>query len=106
MALFWVFSVGLLLLELLEGLLECCCDWLILWCQRLRAQEGNWKYLRAVLMWSSSLSMLAWVEDTVLALCAKVLKKGVGEGGEGLYFKLFHKDVCYEGTDGGTHNCT
>ena len=25
--------------------------------------------------------------------------KGVGEGGEGLYFKLFHKDVCYEGAD-------
>ena len=27
----------------------------------------------------------------------------VGEGGEGLHFKLFHKDVCYEGADGGTH---
>ena len=30
----------------------------------------------------------------------------VGEGGEGLHFKLFHKDVCYEGADGGTHSCT
>ena len=30
----------------------------------------------------------------------------MGEGGEGLYFKLFHKDVCYEGADGGSHSCT
>ena len=28
-------SVGLL------GVLECCCDWLNLWCHWLRAQEGN-----------------------------------------------------------------
>ena len=27
------------------------------------------------------------------------------EGGEGLYFKLFHKGVGYEGADGGTHSC-
>ena len=31
--------------------------------------------------------------------------RGVGEGGEGFDFKLFHKDVCYEGADGGTHSC-
>ena len=73
-ALVLVLSVGLLLLEGLEGLLDCCCDWLNPWCHWLRAQEGNWQCLRAVLMWSSSLSMLAWVEDTVLALCARVLK--------------------------------
>ena len=30
----------------------------------------------------------------------------MGKGGEGFYFKLFHKDVSYEGTDGGTHSCT
>ena len=30
----------------------------------------------------------------------------VWEGGEGLYFKLFHEDVSYEGADGGTHRCT
>ena len=30
----------------------------------------------------------------------------MGEGGKGLYFKLFHKGVCYEGADGGTHSCT
>ena len=73
-ALFLGLSVGLLLLELLEGLLECCCDWLNLCFHWLRAQEGNWQCLRAVLMWSSSLSMLACMEDTVLALCARVLK--------------------------------
>ena len=73
-ALFLVLSVGMLLLELLEGLLECCCDWLNLCYHWLRAQEGNWQCLRAVLMWSSSLSMLSCVEDTVLALCARVLK--------------------------------
>ena len=32
--------------------------------------------------------------------------RGGGEGGEGLHFKFFHKDVCYEGADGGTHSCT
>ena len=32
--------------------------------------------------------------------------RGVGEGGEGLHFKLFHKNVYYEGTDGRTHSCT
>ena len=55
-ALFLVLSVGLLWLE---GLLDCCCDWLNLCCHWLRAQVGNWQCLRAVLMWSSSLSMLA-----------------------------------------------
>ena len=29
------------------------------------------------------------------------------EGGvEGFDLKVFHKDVCYEGADGGTHSCT
>ena len=31
---------------------------------------------------------------------------GVGEGLEGLYFKLFHEDVGYEWADGGSHSCT
>ena len=30
----------------------------------------------------------------------------MGEGRKGLYFKLFHKDVSYEGADGGSHSCT
>ena len=29
-----------------------------------------------------------------------------GQEERGLYFKLFHKDVCYEGADGGSHSCT
>ena len=33
-------------------------------------------------------------------------REGVWEGGEGLYFKLFHEDVSYEGADGGTHSFT
>ena len=33
-------------------------------------------------------------------------REGGGEGGEGLHFKLFHKDVCYEGADRRTHSCT
>ena len=57
----------------LGGLLDCCCDWMNLWCHWLRAQEGNWQCLSAVLMWSSSLSKLSCVEETVLALCARVL---------------------------------
>ena len=32
--------------------------------------------------------------------------RGMGKGGEGFDFKLFHKDVGYERTDGGTHSCT
>ena len=32
--------------------------------------------------------------------------RGMGAGRKGLYFKLFHKDVCYEGADGGSHSCT
>ena len=49
------------------GWLNLCCHW-------LSTQAGNWQYWRAVLMCSSSLSMLSWVEDTILALCARVLK--------------------------------
>ena len=30
----------------------------------------------------------------------------MGTGGEGLYFKLFHKDVCYEGANGGSNSST
>ena len=30
-----------LLLGGLVGLLDCCCDWMNLWCHWLRAQEGN-----------------------------------------------------------------
>ena len=66
-------SVVLLLLGLLGGLLESCSDWMNLWCHWLRAQEGNWQCLSAVLMWSSSLSKLSCVDETVLALCARVL---------------------------------
>ena len=30
----------------------------------------------------------------------------MGEGIEGFDFKLFHKDVCYEGLMGDPHSCT
>ena len=193
-ALFWLLSVVLLLLDVLVVLLDCWSEWVNLCCYWLRTQEGNWQCWRAVLMCSSSLSILSWDEETSLALCAKVLKtlcfavmwwllcqckywsvwvgflyivvlkvlsgsmvtrvskkgsesccigstmnwlcgswlliccsrswlcsallmtkvsstnlsqrEGVGEGGEGFDFKLFHKDVCYEGADGGSHSCT
>ena len=73
-ALFLVLSVGLLLLVVLVVLLDCWWDWVNLRCHQLRAHGGNWQCWRAVLMCSSSLSMLSWDEETVLALCAKVLK--------------------------------
>ena len=73
-ALVLVLSVVLLLLGTLVGLLECCWDWINLWCHWLRAQEGNCQCLSAVLMWSSSLSKLSCVGKTVFALCARVLK--------------------------------
>ena len=59
----------LLLLSWVEGggvLLNLCSHW-------LRAQEGNWQWWRAVLMCESSFWILSCVEDTVLALWAKVL---------------------------------
>ena len=41
-ALILVLSVVLLLLGgWLVGLLDCCWDWMNLWCHWLRAQEGN-----------------------------------------------------------------
>ena len=30
----------------------------------------------------------------------------MGDGTKGFYLKLFHKDVCYEGANGGPHSCT
>ena len=42
-------------------------------------------------------------------MCHKqTLAKGKGDGGEteGFDFKLFHKNVCYEGANGGPHSCT
>ena len=52
----WVVVVGIV-----GGVVGSCYDWLNLCCHWLRAQEGNWQCLRAVLMWSSSLSMLGLV---------------------------------------------
>ena len=51
-----------------------CWGWLNLYSHSFKAQEGNWQWWRAVLMWVSSLSMFSWFEDTVLALWARVLK--------------------------------
>ena len=30
----------------------------------------------------------------------------MGDGTKGFDFKLFHKDVCYEGANRGPHDCT
>ena len=68
-------ALYLLLLEellLLAGAAGAC-GWLNLCSQWLRAHEGNWQWWRAVLMCVSSFSKLSWVEDTVLALWARVL---------------------------------
>ena len=62
----------LLLLLLLAGAAGGC-GWLNLCSHWLRAHEGNWQWWRAVLMCVSSFSKLSWVEDTVLALWARVL---------------------------------
>ena len=68
------FVCGVVVIGGVGGLLECCWDWMNLWCHWLRAQEGNWQCLSAILVWSSSLSKLSCVEETVFALCARVLK--------------------------------
>ena len=53
-------------LESWLGCLNLCSHW-------LSAQLGNWQWCKAVLMCSSSLSSESCVEETVLALCARVL---------------------------------
>ena len=62
----------LLLLVVLVGLAGCG-GWVNLYSHWFNAQEGNWQQWSAVLICESSLSKLCWVEDTVLALCARVL---------------------------------
>ena len=56
----------LLVVESWVGCLNLCSHW-------LSAQEGNWQWWRAVLMCESSLSRRSCVEETVFALCARVL---------------------------------
>ena len=53
-------------LETWLGCLNLCSHW-------LSAQLGKWQWCKAVLMCSSSLSSKSCVEETVLALCARVL---------------------------------
>ena len=72
-ALWLLLLAGLLLVVVLlvglagwEGLVNLCSHW-------FNAQGGNWQQWRAVLMCESSLSKFCWVEDTVLALWARVL---------------------------------
>ena len=72
-ALYLLLLDELLLLLLLLSWAVGGCVWLNLCSHWLRAQEGNWQWWRAVLMCESSFLRLSWVEDTVLALCAKVL---------------------------------
>ena len=75
MVVLWLLLLlGLLLMLWLVLEAGACWGWLNLCSHWFRAQEGNWQWWRAVLMWVSSLSMFSWVEDTVLALWARVLK--------------------------------
>ena len=64
---------GLLLLLWVFVGLAGCGGWVNLCSHWFSAQKGNWQWWRAVLMWESSLSNFCWVEDTVLALCARML---------------------------------
>ena len=50
--------------------------------------------------------MFCLVDDKGVIYKPEPKGRGVEAGGKGLYFKLFHKDVCYEGADGGSHSCT
>ena len=72
-ALYLLLLDELLLLLLLLSWAVGGCVWLNLCSHWLRAQEGNWQWWRAVLMCESSFWRLSCVEDTVLALWAKVL---------------------------------
>ena len=50
--------------------------------------------------------MFCLVDDKGVIYKPELKGRGMRAGGKGLYFKLFHKDVCYEGADGGSHSCT
>ena len=50
--------------------------------------------------------MFCLVDDKGVIYKPEPKGRGVGKGIEGLDFKLFHKDVCYEGANGGSHSCT
>ena len=69
--LFLLLSVELLLLLVV---VLCWLGWVNLCCYWLRAHDGNWQCCNAVFMCWSSLSILSCVEETILALCARVLK--------------------------------
>ena len=50
--------------------------------------------------------MLCLLDDKGVIYKPEPKGRRVWEGGEGLYFKLFHEDDGYEGADGGSHSCT
>ena len=52
------------------------------------------------------LAVFSLVDDKCVIYKPEPKGGGMGEGGEGLYFKLFHKNVSHEGANGGTHSCT
>ena len=74
MVVLWlVLLAGLLLVVVVLVGLAGCWGWVNLCSHWFNAQWGNWQWWRADLMCESSFSKLCWLEDTVLALCARVL---------------------------------
>ena len=58
------------------GAVDLLVCWLLLWnlcCSWCSAQLGNWHAWRALLMFNSSWCSASWLDETTLALCAKVL---------------------------------
>ena len=52
------------------------------------------------------LTVFCLVDDKSVIHKPEPKGRGVGEGGKGFDFKLFHEDVSYEVVDGGSHSCT
>ena len=61
---------------------------------------GSWLLMCCSRSWLCSALLMTKVSSTNLS------QRGVGEGLEGLDFKLFHEDVGYERAVGGSHSCT
>ena len=73
MVMFFLLLSGGLLLLLVVVVVLAWLGWVNLCCHWLRAHAGNWHCCSAVLMCWSSLSSLSCAEETILALCARVL---------------------------------
>ena len=92
----WKFWLGPKVIKVSRNGSDPCCD-----ASTVNCMCGSWLLMRCRSCWLCSALMMTKVSSTNLSH-----SKGVCEGAKGLDFKLFHKQVGSEGTDGEAHGCT